>query len=338
MKERNSNIEILRIIALFGILLWHITMHGFGYSDIAKTMPKCVYTNTIIAAIFVPCVNIFVLISGYFGIKLSVNSLLRLESQSLFYGWAKVIMFLIMGIPFAKGAIFPTISGDWWFLKCYVLLMFASPVLNLGIKQLKDRQLCYVIIGYILINGVGSIFRKEINGFNFTSLFLVYIIGTYLRRLKESGKLTFLKHKEMLFVGLCIIVNFFVLFLLIHTKHTDIVMVYLSYSNPLIIVYSIIVFVSFLNMEVRNIHFINTVARHTFATYLLTDYFIGPLFLYKMLSDTFIKNFGLGLLLTILVYCIGILIDYIRALLLSPLVEILATKVNSIRWNRNASN
>lgn len=201
MKERNSNIELLRIISLFGILLWHVTMHGFGYKDINESAPDLIWENTLIAAIFVPCVNIFVLISGYFGIRLNIKSILRLESQSLFYGWTKVIIFLILGVPFAKGAILPTIGGDWWFLKCYALLMLASPVLNAGIKQLKDRQLLYIITGWILLNGLGSIIRKDINGFNFTSLFLVYMIGAYIRRMHEAGNLFISKCKYMLIGG-----------------------------------------------------------------------------------------------------------------------------------------
>lgn len=108
-------------------------------------------------------------------------------------------------------------------------------------------------------------------------------------------------------------------------------MVYLSYSNPLIIMYSMCVFAFFLNMKVRNISFINSVARHTFATYLLTDYFLGPLFLYKYLCEGYKYNFGFGLLLSILVYCAAILIDYMRSFLSVPLENLITRKLERVK-------
>lgn len=210
MNKRNSNIELLRIIALFGILLWHISIHGFDFRNIVNSDVDHVWVNALCTAIFVPCVDIFVLISGYFGIKLSLKPILHLEIQSLFYGYCKIIVLLLMGIGFGRADLFPTIGGTWWFVTCYMLLMLASPIINAGVQQLSNRQLLFIILAWNIINGLGSIVKNEINGSNFTSLFLIYITGAYIRRLYDAGRLNALKTRYLLsgggnlhFVQLC---------------------------------------------------------------------------------------------------------------------------------------
>lgn len=34
MKERNTNIEILRLLCMVAIFGWHILVHGYGFKDI----------------------------------------------------------------------------------------------------------------------------------------------------------------------------------------------------------------------------------------------------------------------------------------------------------------
>ena len=75
-KVRNSNIELLRIIAMMFIVIWHISVHAQK-----GELPSHNY----IAAITTTGVNLFVLISGYWGIKLKWKSLLNILSIVVFY-------------------------------------------------------------------------------------------------------------------------------------------------------------------------------------------------------------------------------------------------------------
>lgn len=195
---RNSNIELLRIVALFGILLWHISMHGFGYANIEEQPVDYVWWNSICASVFAPCVNIFILISGYYGLKLKRNSLIKLESQALFYSFMKMgTIFLLTGEYILSQNIInftPIIGRVWWFLTDYVLLMLSSPIINEGAKRLSDKQLLYIIIGWLIINGVGMLIRLDINGSNFQSFFLVYLVGIYIRKINDRVELTKCKY------------------------------------------------------------------------------------------------------------------------------------------------
>ena len=60
-KTRNSNIELLRIIAMMFIVIWHISVHAQK-----GELPSHNY----IISITITGVNLFLLITGYFGIRL----------------------------------------------------------------------------------------------------------------------------------------------------------------------------------------------------------------------------------------------------------------------------
>ena len=65
MKERQSNIEFLRVIAMIFIVLWHVSIHAQK-----GELP----THNYIGAVTTTGVNLFLLITGYFSLKLRWNS------------------------------------------------------------------------------------------------------------------------------------------------------------------------------------------------------------------------------------------------------------------------
>ena len=58
-KVRKSNIELLRIIAMMFIVIWHISVHA---------QKGELNSHNYIVAFCTTGVNLFILISGYFGI------------------------------------------------------------------------------------------------------------------------------------------------------------------------------------------------------------------------------------------------------------------------------
>ena len=74
-KERYSNFELLRIIAMIGVMVLHAGLYG----PVADAYPQesrgaGIY---IVHAFAVLSVNVFVIISGYFSIKLRLASILN---------------------------------------------------------------------------------------------------------------------------------------------------------------------------------------------------------------------------------------------------------------------
>ena len=84
--SRQSNIEILRIVAMILIVLHHLCIYGI----------KGGMTIEVIDSITIIGVNIFLLISGYFSIKLKWHSLVNLILLCLFYNFLHIFLDLTL--------------------------------------------------------------------------------------------------------------------------------------------------------------------------------------------------------------------------------------------------
>lgn len=75
-KNRNSNLELLRIVCMLFIICHHwivFILDNCGY-HVPLGDTKQDYTSVFLNSFFIIGVNCYVLISGYFGIKLSKKS------------------------------------------------------------------------------------------------------------------------------------------------------------------------------------------------------------------------------------------------------------------------
>ena len=79
MKERSSNFELLRLFAIFGIIIHHVFINNLdicGYNRVWTIEQN--YYGLFANSLVVGGVNVFVLISGWFGIKRVWGNILRL--------------------------------------------------------------------------------------------------------------------------------------------------------------------------------------------------------------------------------------------------------------------
>ena len=161
--ERQSNIELLRILAMFFIIMHHYVMHGttsFVYLD-----PPLQVQNVLalfLGAFGRPAMAIFILICGYFSIKsdFKLPRFISLVAQVFSYS---VILMLLAKFVLPGGSeigredifasIFPTALGTYWFFTSYAVLILLSPYINklllkLGkvVKRLLDQYLEKAII------------------------------------------------------------------------------------------------------------------------------------------------------------------------------------------------
>ena len=76
-KVRQSNFELLRIIAMFMVLILHADFGALGQPDKAEIMnfPFAATLRVILEMASIVAVNVFVLISGWFGIRHSIKGI-----------------------------------------------------------------------------------------------------------------------------------------------------------------------------------------------------------------------------------------------------------------------
>lgn len=139
MTKRQLNIELLRVFAMLLIFLWHIQSYYIGQ------VPDGVSAVTrvlLVTCVFISWhVDVFVLITGYFGVRRPKRTFLRTLALCVFYALACNVAAVAAGGSFSWREVLMPMSGSpWWFLKTYLLLVLVSPLLEVFTQNATARQ------------------------------------------------------------------------------------------------------------------------------------------------------------------------------------------------------
>lgn len=341
-KERQSGVELLRIIAMFLVLLIHANAWGekWEYLNFDHSIGKTI-TTILFQTLSCVCVNIFVLISGWFGIQFSMKGLLKFLFQCMFF------LFGIYFFMIALGKTNFSISGfagclmflKWnWFIKTYLVLYIMSPILNRFMAQTNERELRRLLILFYTFQTLygwltnGAAFFEY--GQSVTSFVGLYLLAQYVRmykfkRIEEYGGAKII----MLSIGMFSALFFLTLFSVFY-KVDFVTGKIFAYTSPCVILASLCLLILFViaNKKFTNTklnHSINQIAASSFAVFLLhtnpcvfqeyyQSFFVG-------LFDNYIwQLFILYSLLTMLaVYFVAVVIDQLRIFLWNKLVPLI---------------
>ena len=287
---RNSAFEILRIIAIILIIAHHFGYYGgFDFSGFENTSLILINKTWIdlLMQIARVGVNLFVLISAFFlaeNNKFKIKKIIYLIFEILFFSITLGIVFLIInGKEFNfttfKSIFFPLGSDVWWFMTSYLLLYVFSPFLNLGIRAMNKKMHLFLIILFMLIWSFLPTFLTLNYAFSIFGWFLtLYLTASYI-------KIYDVNIKVKPYLGIIISIGIFLLwfffrFLLINYYQGDNHFVNdilkrwvdLRSDNSFVqVAATIVMFLSFKKMKVRNIKAINIIASTTLAIYLVHE-------------------------------------------------------------------
>lgn len=184
-KTRNSSIELLRIICIFGIIFMHTIAYGgdelVAYNRYLLIVVNC-FTN-----LGVTC---FMLISGYFGVKFQLNKLIRLELMIIFYTVLHLIIRVALGVPVGLGDIlttaFPILSNQYWYMTAYFIIVILSDYINQIPEKLSKSGFTKLLaVLLLLFSAVPTFLHFDIlgsEGKNVVYMAIVYLIGRYIRK------------------------------------------------------------------------------------------------------------------------------------------------------------
>lgn len=191
---RQSNIEMLRTLAMLLVLVVHFN-GALKCTDEILIDPHSWQgvVWTFVESVSICCVNIFVLISGWFGIHPTLKGLATFIFQVTFFAIICFNIALALGLTnVSDGGIlyyFLGLRGDW-FTKAYLLLYLLSPVLNNYIASASKKALGFVIIGFFFFQtlwgwyfGVCDFFKDGYSTISFVGL---YLLAAYSRRYLSS--------------------------------------------------------------------------------------------------------------------------------------------------------
>lgn len=197
-KQRNSSIELLRIIAMLMILCNHYIVQSdvFVGTNIPPFSLK-LYILLLLRCLGKLGVMIFFTISAWYlcmekepTMKKALKRVWILEREVLFYSLGLLIVCYIFARQYVTKpkiiySIFPTISGrEWWYVTAYVIFLLICPALTKGLRAIGKgvhASLCVVfIIGWGIIAGLMplDILQSQYDGFiNF--LFIYVLVAFY---------------------------------------------------------------------------------------------------------------------------------------------------------------
>ena len=211
MKVRQSNMELLRIIAMFLVLLVHTDFFSLGAPSASDCVNAPVDSSlkVFFEAISIACVDIFVCLSGWFGIRPSVRGFSNFIFQCLFWLIGLYIFTLIIGTSSLskeglKGCFALTKLN--WFIKAYILLYILAPVLNAFIEKASQKDFRNVLIAFFTFEFIyGWIFSGSTqhiqSGYSTISFIGLYLLARYVRLYQPRISL---KSKSFYIASLCI--------------------------------------------------------------------------------------------------------------------------------------
>lgn len=322
-KQRQSNMELLRIIAMLLVLVVHSSWLSLGaptyeeaHSQVALTLYRCW-----LPSISICCVNTFVMISGYFGINFSFRKLLSLLFQVAFYILLIDIVILLFTdnydiIEIIKLSLLH--AQQYWFVKAYIMLMLLAPGLNMFVKNSSRKQiLVFLTLFYTLQTCYGWIFIGcgwFSMGYSPISFVGLYVLARYLRLypLSIQNKYLYLLIFLITSVLLC-----FAAYIMIYTDHSFYILNLFFYTSPAAIMEAACLMLFFQRIKIQS-RLINWIASSALSVYLLhanelvlRDYY-GKLIKSIFDNNSFITYFVLTSLFIIVVFIISIFLDKFR--------------------------
>lgn len=143
---RQSNMELLRIVAMLGIVAHHAVVHGGFFADPASAPLSVAISLQFLAFWGKVGVDVFVLISGYFsslGTGPRTGRVLSLWLQLLVTSVGIWLAFELTGTPTPEKSVIgarelalPVASSIWWFASAFFALQLLSPVLNAAMRSM----------------------------------------------------------------------------------------------------------------------------------------------------------------------------------------------------------
>lgn len=344
-KTKNANLEWLRIISMFMVVILHTLDKGNLLRVIFREGGEYVgNVNVIIAwmleAFAVVAVNIFFMISGYVLVDAEFKSkrIFSLIMEMVFYGGIIYVICTIFHIGQKEGgnyeflqSFLPVHMDVYWFMTVYFFMYLMLPFVSKGVKLMNQKQHLTLIIMWLIFE---SLFKSVLpvkldldrSGYDLQWAITLFLIATYI---KQYGfKIINKAYKGLLLYFVCAVLVFAEQVLLDYmlaskVKFTYIQHISYSYNHVFTLLASIGLFAWGLNSKQPGkimSGLAKTVAPYVLGVYLMHEHVlirhVWPTWLdvssfAKRLPVVFVFSV-LGVAL--LVFVIGIIVDIIRSL------------------------
>lgn len=185
-RVRLSNFELLRIVAMFGIVLHHLVIKGAstcGYVT-PYNYEKDGFIGLILNSLVVGGVNCFVLITGWFGVSKPFKGFLKVFSETVVFGLISYLFVSICESSFSFRFMFDSVDfRNNWFVNSYLMLLLLTPIMEKSLANIQYDELKKWIILLCIFNIVFVFLFRNLNdnGYNVIQFIFLYYIARFLK-------------------------------------------------------------------------------------------------------------------------------------------------------------
>lgn len=290
-RYRESNIELLRILAMLGVIILHYNNPsiGGGLSFVKYGSLNYWFLN-VVESIFICAVNLFMIISAYFMASSNKRDLwkpIQLLAQVIIFSVSKYALISMIKCNLSIRGLIGALIPANYFVILYIVVFIISPYINLIFEQLDLRKRKLFICTLILLfsvyptivdvfievtkhsfNGLSSIgMYGSQYGYSIVNFTLCYCVGAYIRF--ESEDISKVNTSKLL-GGLlaCVII------MTVWSALNDRIGYFTEktaweYCNPLVIMSAVCAFLLFKRIKIKNSKLINSLAKGSFTVYLI---------------------------------------------------------------------
>ena len=346
---RQANIELLRIVAMLGVVMMHFL--GVGGVMTASTGVWFTVTSTIYA-FAIAATSCYVLIGGYFlsTSRFRAGRIFRLLLEFFTYTFGIYLLFglvvflkngdnLFSWHEFSTFYLFPIAHEENWFVTCYLLMMLFSPFYNVLLQHLTKRQhlllialtvSLFSVLPSVLWHAAGQFLQS--GGYSFVWFSVLYFIAAYFRLYGvpvnakpalllaiyagASAVTALLVNREHLYPGLL-------------TEEKNGYYFFFNYNFVTVLAASVAMFLLFHHVTVRSARVgkvINKVASWSFAVFLIHTHpaITGALWHGVVHTERFVNSPWVLLALpvtAVAIYAVCSAVEALRLLVSKPLLE-----------------
>lgn len=321
-KMRDSNIELLRIIAVMGVIVLHFNgVYGKGF-EYVETGTLNDYVLRYLESIFIPAVNLFILISGYYLCnqqRREIVKIIYLIIQVMIFGELMYLLSVVDGtnVFSLSSAISASIPCNYYVI-LYGVLYLISPYSNIVLQRLEGKQLKVFLGLNLVLFSIWPIFTdvfQEImgrefqglntiglsgdqNGYTIVNFCLMYAIGSYIKIKDIEWSVS----KSITVVGVCSVS--LTIWSIVFPKTAW------AYCNPLVIIEAVAIFLLFKELHISN-KYINMASKAVFTCFLFHGYFVQKLSVNRFVHDNVLIMLAYIALAMIVIYIVCCFAYYI---------------------------
>lgn len=337
--SRNSNIELLRLVLMYFVILLHYNGMGGGIISIVENYPFSSFAVNLLETLCVLAVDCFMIVSGYFlytNKKIKTGKILDLLLIVVFYHYVDYALRIIFteeafSLKTFVGNILPGNYFAIFYLVCYALSPFVAKLY----REMTARQasaFTVLLAGIFLVIPTVLHFGEDLhiaktfdflspvstngdnNGYTVVNFMVCLCIGMYLRKTEWSAK-------WYLLLSLYVLIALCTAFLLPKIPSVD------AYCNIAVVVMAVCFFLLFKKIKIQS-RALNFISKSTFSIFCIhTGVFFNSIVWKKIINYGNITDNALTTTLWSLVYPLEM---FLLCLALSIVMRVTFGKIKDV--------